>query len=819
MAQNTKSKTRKKKKIDTENDPMLINLNELIISSSECDNTDKPASQAISDYLLRDYLKKHVEELYPSIGKETYRVPYVHFNKVQSKQDTADRTPEVQKAHSEETDKRSDRAHSRVGDAVYHLSLDLTKEKDEKVCPFFIISSYQYDNYLSELKDHLAEADIKLPQGCGVQRGEADIIIILLNHVIFVEVKATGDNLAEYKVKKETIQSTIKKAEHQLERDRKIFDYIFSHLDLKSFKFTEVIAFPNLDRSLVTDVLGTNPFVSEHKEYKFLCKEDMPDESSGGNLERFKTWWSLNVFTENTILQDVKAREEALDNMKSIIGCYVGFFSVVELAPNSKLRKLRVEGRRKGQSVLHVGNQFSAIVLNGEQSDYSLATEKLGYLCGPPGSGKTVVLAVKARRWILDGSQNYVVIVNMYRGAAGRVIGKQIVKLITEVTDAQKKEKLQNHCVEIPVNVDKFQKDEFVRSVNKQVTHEGQDFSRVLFIVDETYVKSYWEEVFNTLRSFDGSGLWCAGLYGKQPQGFKEMLLNKVIRCPPKIQRVLKLIDWDERRVECYCKDSASEVLPSDGPTVLTVRHLQHASQQNVSPLDCSQCGKELVKLLQDEFNVEKPGMCHTQPDLAKSSLKCSDIVFLVNLPRTCYKPDEAHYLDTTDDEYKSYMKNLKQSVMLKELNTAGYPLKIHTEFLCSELTTASPAELINVVWIYAYQGLENKVVIFIPGDEAMPENTDKDYLKDATLNIPCPGLKGAESNDSWTCICKENDSHLSEIRSNADDAQNKDSCRGKTIADFHFKDEDVDRYTRWDKNGLFISASRCTSQLILVTR
>lgn len=77
---------------------------------------------------------------------------------------------------------------------------------------------------------------------------------------------------------------------------------------------------------------------------------------------------------------------------------YVGFFSVVELAPNSKLQKLRVEGRRKGQSVLHVGNQFSAIVLNKEQTNYASADLKLGYLCGPPGSGKTVVLAVKARR-------------------------------------------------------------------------------------------------------------------------------------------------------------------------------------------------------------------------------------------------------------------------------------------------------------------------------------------------------------------------------------------------------------------------------------
>ena len=44
------------------------------------------------------------------------------------------------------------------------------------------------------------------------------------------------------------------------------------------------------------------------------------------------------------------------------------------------------------------------------------------------------------------------------------------------------------------------------------------------------------------------------------------------------------------------------------------------------------------------------------------------------------------------------------------------------------------------------------------------------------------------------------------------------DSSHFPAPVDVTYVESDLDTYTRWDKNNLFISASRCTSQLILVT-
>ena len=57
----------------------------------------------------------------------------------------------------------------------------------------------------------------------------------------------------------------------------------------------------------------------------------------------------------------------------------------------------------------------------------------------------------------------------------------------------------------------------------------GQNGSRLLFIVDETYVQDYWNSVYKPLRdNFKASSMWCAGLFGKEPEGFTAFELNKV---------------------------------------------------------------------------------------------------------------------------------------------------------------------------------------------------------------------------------------------------------------------------------------------------
>ncbi|KAK6978767.1 hypothetical protein BgiMline_019703, partial [Biomphalaria glabrata] len=851
----TTTKMGKKKQRPSDRKPDLIDckVTELVIQVSEVDNSSQPRAIKFREELLVDFLQKNVEDMYPRLGQETYRVPSVHFNKEGSKwsKELMNQTGNKdirEYQQPQETDKRSDRAHSFICDVIHQLSLN---SSTTGLPPFFILSSYEYDHFLSRLKSSFKDkpnavetTKINWPSGSGVERGEADLILFAPKHVIFVEVKAVGDNFDQYNDRDKAILSTVEKAVGQLVRDEKVFQHVFQDLDLQHFQLTRIVALPNLMRNTLEMALEKDKHLNEKcSGYKFLCKEDFPSHryNYAEDLDSFTNWWQKNVFyivqssTDVTVthLDDTKV----LDDLKVIVGRYVGFLSVVSVSSSSSLGSQRREIRRKGQTTLCVGKGFSDIVLTRTQKGYIDQNVKLGYLSGPPGSGKTVVLTIRARRWIMD-TGNYVVVVNMYRGESGRAIGKKILKSIVEHSKEEKHKELLQHCLEIELDVDNFNRAQFVDKVRSRWKDIGPCGEKIMFLVDETYVERYWTNVFTVLREdFKESSMWCAGLYGEQPKNFYSMKLQEVIRCPPKIQHVLSLIDWNEERKACYILDSTTASLPTDGPPVLTIRHSEHEGFAHIHPSQCHLCGQQLLYLLQDQLNVEKPNQKHESPDLQECTLRCCDVLFLVNMPRTEYSQDEVGFLDTTKSKYKSYMRALKKCAMLNVLESAGYPYKVHTNLKCLELVQDPPEQVINVTWIYTYQGLENTVVIFLPGDEGVtnPSNLTSD-LTDPTKNIPCPGLQDSssdcsssddtdhESNDASTSASLVTSTSMSSSSSQCTekDISNTtfvDKVSSLSVEKFYFQEKDVEYYSRWDKNNLFITASRCTSQLILITQ
>ena len=68
----------------------------------------------------------------------------------------------------------------------------------------------------------------------------------------------------------------------------------------------------------------------------------------------------------------------------------------------------------------------------------------------------------------------------------------------------------------------------------------------VLFLVDEIYIESFWEEITEAFSGeFAKSEVWCAGLFSENPKGFAERALDFVLRCPPAVQNLLYHVDWD----------------------------------------------------------------------------------------------------------------------------------------------------------------------------------------------------------------------------------------------------------------------------------
>ena len=56
-----------------------------------------------------------------------------------------------------------------------------------------------------------------------------------------------------------------------------------------------------------------------------------------------------------------------------------------------------------GQAVHETGKRFSTLILLPQQRDVLASEERLVYLVGPPGSGKTLLLILKGVQWVREG--------------------------------------------------------------------------------------------------------------------------------------------------------------------------------------------------------------------------------------------------------------------------------------------------------------------------------------------------------------------------------------------------------------------------------
>ena len=80
--------------------------------------------------------------------------------------------------------------------------------------------------------------------------------------------------------------------------------------------------------------------------------------------------------------------------------------------------------RSEGQAVAETGLTISSLALYPYQVDILNKQSRRVYLCGPPGSGKTIVLVLKAMQWLNQGKDVDVVSFGI-EGRAVSVIARQ----------------------------------------------------------------------------------------------------------------------------------------------------------------------------------------------------------------------------------------------------------------------------------------------------------------------------------------------------------------------------------------------------------
>jgi putative protein kinase ArgK-like GTPase of G3E family len=85
----------------------------------------------------------------------------------------------------------------------------------------------------------------------------------------------------------------------------------------------------------------------------------------------------------------------------------------------------RLEVRTLGQAVSEIARRFSALVLTREQLELLASETPLVFLTGPPGSGKTSLLVLKAVQWVKEG--RFVCVLSCNAGSSAFIIFDQVI--------------------------------------------------------------------------------------------------------------------------------------------------------------------------------------------------------------------------------------------------------------------------------------------------------------------------------------------------------------------------------------------------------
>lgn len=143
----------------------------------------------------------------------------------------------------------------------------------------------------------------------------------------------------------------------------------------------------------------------------------------------------------------------------------------------------RIYLRSEGDAVSETGNRFVQIVLHPDQADALHQDQPRVFLCGPPGTGKTVVLTLRALKWLKDG--HVVSIVSTWRRslAASYVIRHQVRQMVGSVAEKNL------HLYEMVVS-SKEDRKRTIESLATRVDSQGRLFVIADEITGRNFIRS-----------------------------------------------------------------------------------------------------------------------------------------------------------------------------------------------------------------------------------------------------------------------------------------------------------------------------------------
>ncbi|KAH9491411.1 hypothetical protein Btru_031274 [Bulinus truncatus] len=671
-------------------------------------------------------IRQEGAKFYTDIGVKTWRVPPVKFNVMKTLKACSDSCKVIGKV--QQTDQETNSAENIVCGSFENLSKYLVDKQLDSA--MFIVSNFEYDNYLNKINllnlelnstqeerksrmETLSNIALKLPKDVA-QRGELDVLILHQNAgILLVQTKAVGYSFPCSDTDLDgayisNIHKAIEKAVNQLLRDCLVILHVMDDLQLQENQLTKLIALPKLRRCFLEKALQKCESLRAMIENKqldpnlhFLCKEDFMCDNSGWQ-KNLENWWSLKL----------QPRKLKLETMKEIAYRTVGLMSTVSVWSSSQPR---MEVRNLNDAAWETGNRFTQVLLSSQQAELLKKDEKYFYVWGPAGSGKTLLLSLKGHQWLKKHS---VVILNTRLGSKGRTVGHVMESTINKTIEnsGSKKSKL-NKAMRIDIDLAEDEKSiesEVLRNIDKQ--------KNPMFLIDEVTWIPETGKLIQILKTHSPqSTIWCAGMLPEcKPDGFESQELQAILRCPPSVQRVLRLVDNRKERQSLYHLDSSKAGLPTDGPSPYFIIHSKHGRPE-VQPYDCVMCAELLSEFLLNNLNLKKVLLSH---DVEGCRLHFNDAVLAVSMPQSWHHYTERGYWAISREALHSNMMLLGSGPFCQTLLDKQIPLKVEGAMTFTPDKNVQ-TQTFAMCPIGSVHGLEYKVVVCMPSARDLPEFTE----------------------------------------------------------------------------------------------
>ncbi|KAK7091343.1 uncharacterized protein [Littorina saxatilis] len=550
----------------------------------------------------------------------------------------------------------------------------LSKEHHEVM---MVISQLDFRKYLDNNTDPInaannAAACANLPRPVTMQQqqhhdGDFDVLIIHRHYGLMVcEVKAVGADRRNTPDLNKAVVGKVQKAVKQLNKAKTVLNHLMS--DMGPVQVTKTLVLPNVTSAELMQALSTAPQLQQdlctcldannipeaisrclcadqiptNADLESLCNQgdspgDTNQSTSSSQTSVSPTFPLLSSWWKNMTSQGAGPDPQMSDTVyDKLLARLCGPATTVEVptvtAPRKAMAKpgkytpARKVLRTEGEAVAETGLIHSLLALYPDQVDLlSDNTLRCVHLRGPPGTGKTIVLVLKAIQWLHQGHDVHVVSVTRESDAVSFLIERQL-QCVLGSNPASGFGTVHRHAVQdLPYfkanKLAALASDGELYVIADEILGSLNDSPRA---VRRSVNRSVFERFINTLHpKIPSLSVWCASVQKLNcpPSWMCERQLTTPLRCPPTVTKeVAKSKEMKESDIPSYSPTPAPAA--TEGPPV---RWLPHKSGQDGhgkgSAMKCDICGDAVVQLLNELGVGQSSG-----PD----SLQYRDVLLLV---------------------------------------------------------------------------------------------------------------------------------------------------------------------------------------------